>query len=411
MSAPTPYRPFGIKAVNAIGGVLGKVGVKPSLEPDALIAAAQKQAGLSDFGGDEFRVGLEKICESLNGEARLNTIGRIAAAGNVGSRLATRLRVVEWRKHHPEIDAEKIERPIFVLGLPRTGTTVLYGLLASNPALRSPTSWEIDQPVPPPERGAAAYDPRVAAFDKNVEGINKIAPDVQQIHPIAGMLPQECIAIHSMECRSYEYVVTFPVPGYFNWLREDGIRESYARQRWFLQHMQSGYGGDHWLLKSPAHLMWPDQLLEEFPDALFIQTHRDPAKVLGSVSSLYATFNAAMSDHSDAKKIGREQFEQWQWGLGQMMKFRETLPEDRVIDVAFEDTLNDPMGTVRRIYDHFGLPHTEAIDQGVRDYLAENPRDKHGLHSYSIEDFGLTRAEVGHAFADYNDRFKVAMED
>ena len=99
MSAPTPYRPFGIKAVNAIGGVLGKVGVKPSLEPDALIAAAQKQAGLSDFGGDEFRVGLEKICESLNGEARLNTIGRIAAAGNVGSRLATRLRVVERRKH------------------------------------------------------------------------------------------------------------------------------------------------------------------------------------------------------------------------------------------------------------------------------------------------------------------------
>ncbi len=411
MAAPTPYRPFGLRAVNAVGGLAQRVGLGPKLDPDHLLELAAKQAGLSDYGDDGFRDGLARLTDSMNLEARLNTIGRLAAQGQITNRLATRLALVDYRKQHPEVDAERIERPIFVLGLPRTGTTVLYGMLASNPALRSPLSWEVDKPVPPPLRGASATDPRVPRFQKDISGVDRIAPDMQHIHPVAALLPQECIAIHSIECQSYEYVVTYPIPTYFDWLKTNGIADAYRRERWVLQHLQSGYGGDHWLLKSPAHLMWPEQLLAEFPDALFIQTHRDPAKVLGSVSSLYATMHAAVSDHMDPHKEGREQFDQWTWGLSQTMKFRETLPPERVIDVAFEDTLNRPLETIQRIYDHFGLEHTPAVDQGVRDYLAANPRDKHGLHTYSIEDFGLDRDQVDEAFAAYNQRFGVSRED
>jgi hypothetical protein len=154
--------------------------------------------------------------------------------------------------------------------------------------------------------------------------------------------------------------------------------------------------------------MWLDTLLHVFPDALLVHTHRDPTAVLASVSSLMHGFRSAMSDHVDKHEVGREQLEAWTWGLQRTMAVRDRLAPDRVIDVQYDDTVSDPVGTVRRVYEHFGLDRTTAVDDGVRTYLAENPRDKHGAHRYTLEEFGLDRDEVDAAFASYRDRFGVS---
>ena len=411
MTGPQPYLPWGIRAVNAVGGLVNRIASVPSLEPDALIEHARKATGLSDLGPETYRPGLEALMDSLRGEARLNMIGRVFARQSYEGRLKDRLRLIDWRKRHPKIGEQRIERPIFVLGLPRTGTTILYGALAASPSLRSPVTWEMQFPIPPADPGTLDSDPRIEQMHKQYADLRRIVPDAEKVHAMGALLPQECIAMHTCEFKSLEPVVTFPIPSYFEWIKEHGIRSAYAFQREFLQHMQSGYARKHWLLKSPAHLMWLDQLLEEFPDALIVQTHRDPAKVIGSVSSLYATFDNAVTEHPDPYAVGRQQFEQWRWGLDRATQVRESMPDERVIDVQFSDIVRDPIGVVRSIHEKFGLDFDAETQTRTQAFLDDNARDKHGLHSYSLEDFGLDRAKVDAAFADYRAQYDVPQED
>jgi hypothetical protein len=393
-----------IKAINAVGGVVGKLGLRAHMEPQGLLDAAQKSTGLSDFGGAEFREGLDVLTRALEGEARLTALGRVAARTRIVGLLENRLRLVESHKRSAVGD-EVVERPIFVLGLPRTGTTVLYGMLAADEAMRSPASWEVSRPFPAP----TAEDPaRIAAMDKDFAGFRRLAPGIDHIHPLGSRLPQECLAMHAMELTSYEFPTTFPVPSYWAWLREQDLTRAYQLEKRLLQHLQSGgHRGSHWILKTPCHLMWLDVLLDVFPDALLVHTHRDPATVLASVSSLMATMRSAVSRGVDPAAVGREQLEAWTWGMQRVMAVRDRLPADRVVDVHYTDTVEDPVGTVERVYKHFGLDYTEQVATGVRRYLADNPRDKHGSHRYTLEEFGLDAAEVDAAFAAYNDRFGV----
>lgn len=404
---PALERPPAARAVNGIGALFGMVGAKPSLDPDKLLTKATAQAGTDDVGPGSFREGLDRLTASLDDEARLNTIGRLAAVTRLTGLLEVRARLLAWRRDHPEVAAERIERPIFVLGLPRTGTTVLYGLLAANPAMRSPTSWEVARPFPPPRPANRFDDVRIAATEREFDQFRKVAPGIDTIHPMGAMLPQECMTMHSLEFASYEFPTTFPVPSYWDWLRTQDMVRSYELQRLFLQHLQSGYAGEHWILKTPAHLFWLDALLEVFPDALIVQTHRNPATVMASVSSLMYALRSAVSDHVDPHDVGRDQLDTWTWGLARTMQARADLPDDRVVDVHFRDTVERPVETVRRIYEHFDLDVTPAVEQGVRDYLDANPRTKHGVHTYTLDEFGIDEAEANAAFADYRERFGV----
>jgi hypothetical protein len=398
-------QPGAVRAINALGASLAHLGVQPRLTADSLLAAASKRTGLHDFGPDDFREGLQVLVDSLEWEARLTTIGRVAARKRLIGLLETRLQLVEQRRRDPGVQDQQILRPLFVLGLPRTGTTVLYGMLAANPAMRSPASWEVARPFPPP--GTTEDPKRVAAMDKDLAGFRRIAPGLEAIHPLGSRLPQECLALQAPQFASYEFVTTFPVPGYWAWLREQDLTPAYAFEKQFLQHLQSGHAGERWILKTPAHLMWLDTLLHVFPDALLVHTHRNPTAVLASVSSLMHGFRSAMSNDVDKYDVGREQLEAWTWGLHRTMAVRDRLTPDRVVDVQYDDTVGDPVGTVRRVYEHFGLERTPAVDEGVRAYLAENPRDKHGAHRYTLEEFGLDRDEVDAAFAAYRERFGV----
>jgi hypothetical protein len=398
----TVQQPAAVKAINRVGGALGRLGLQARLDPDSLMAAARKRTGLRDFGDDGFREGLTRLSASLDGEAQLTALGRVAARQRLVGLLETRLRLVE---RATAVRGEVIAKPVFVLGLPRTGTTVLYGMLAANPAMRSPASWEVGRPFPAP----AGVDPeRVRLMDKDLAGFRRIAPGVDAIHPMGSELPQECLALQAPDFRSYEFPTTFPVPSYWAWLREQDMTGAYTFEKLFLQHLQSGgHRGEHWVLKTPCHLMWLDALLEVFPDALLVHTHRNPTTVLASVSSLMSTFRSAMSDRVDPRAIGREQLDAWTWGMARVMQAREKVPSDRVVDVLYDDTVHHPVETVEKVYAQLGLDYTPAVADGVRAYLAANPRDKHGSHSYSLEEFGLDRAEVDAAFATYRERFGV----
>ncbi len=400
-------RPPATRALNLVGRAVGRLGLRASLDEASLLAAASRATGLSDFGDPSFREGMSRLVAELDGPARLTPIGRIAARSRILDLLQTRLWLIDHRRRHPEVAQQSVTRPIFVLGLPRTGTTVLYGLLASNPAMRSPVSWEVARPFPPPTREGRSTDPRIRATEKQFDQFRRLAPDLDRIHPIGAMLPQECLALHALQFASYEFVTTFPVPAYWAWLRQQDLRTSYEIQHDMLQHLQSGYGGDHWILKTPSHLMWLDTLLDVFPDALLVHTHRDPTTVLASVSSLMFHFRSAFSDDVDPHEVGRDQLDAWAWALQRTIAVRDQLPDDRVVDVHFADTLRDPVGTVTRIHDHFGIEMTDRAVDGVHAYLAANPRDKHGHHDYQLSDFGLHEGQVSERFAAYRDRFDI----
>ncbi len=384
--------------------------VAPKLDEESLLAAASAATGLTDFGEDTFRPGLRVLLDSLDGEAQLTTIGRIAARRRLINVLATRLQLLDYRKARPGITTRGVTRPIFVLGLPRTGTTVLYGMLASNPALRAPASWEVARPFPPSEPSDRDDDPRITAVDKEFTQFRRLAPAIDVIHPLGARLPQECLALQAPEFASYEYPTTFPVSSYWAWLRTQDLRNAYEFEAMFLQHLQTHDTSPQWLLKTPAHLMWLDTLLAVFPDALIVHTHRDPAAVLASVSSLMFTLRSAFSDAVVRAEVGREQLDAWTWGLDRTLRARDRLADERVVDVHYTDTVNDPVGTVRRVYEHFDLEFTSAVEQGVVQYLADNPRDKHGAHRCTLEEFSLHEGEVSDAFGEYRRRFQIDPE-
>ena len=414
LQLPSRHRPLLIRMLNAVGGSLVRMGYsRPRLEVEALLAGARRQTRLEDFGSETFLPGLHRLVASLNEDAALTQLGRIFAQRQVGELLGHRLRIVDHRKRHPEVGDERIERPLFVLGLPRTGTTLLYSLLALDPAHRLPLSWEVDAPDPPPEAESYENDPRIEITERRFERVRQLAPDFQAIHPIGALLPQECIVITACEFMSLRFEMCFDVRGYQEWLPLQDMGPAYRFHRHFLQHLQSRCPGDRWVLKSPAHLGPIGALLAEYPDAMVVQTHRDPLKVIPSVSSLEYTMRGIASDAVDPYAVGRQQLRQWSQQLEQGIAVRDAAPEreQHFFDVHFHEVLADPLGSVERIYAYFGLPLSRETEARMAAYLAHHPRDEHGEHRYSLELFGLDPARVTEAFKAYCERFGVETEE
>ena len=405
--------PLPLRAFNALGRGAERLGWRTlRLEEADLLARASRMARLDDFGPETFRPGLARLVESLERDAKLHTFGRFFARRQILELLVHRLQLVDYRKRHPELELERIERPLFVLGLPRTGTTLLYGLLAQDPAHRVPLSWEVDDPCPPPERATYATDPRIARTEKRMEQLRQLAPGFQDIHPVGAMLPQECIVLTASEFMSIRFEMCFDVAGYQEWLLHEDMESTYHWHRRFLQHLQSRCRGERWVLKSPGHLGPIDALLDRYPDALLVQTHRDPLRVIPSVSSLEYAGRGISSDEVDPEAIGQQQLRVWSTLLEQGMRAREARPEHahQIFDLHFQEILADPLACVRRIYQHFQLELTPETAARMQGYLDAHPREKHGEHRYSLAGFGLDEGEVRERFAGYTRHFDVAPE-
>jgi hypothetical protein len=410
MDAPRPHRPPTIRLLNALGRSASRLGLRfPSLSEESLLRAARRATGLTDFGPGAFRRGLHRLLESLECDAALTPIGRLFARGQIVGLLATRLRLLEHRKRNPELANERVERPLFVLGLPRTGTTILYGLLAQDPAHRSPLAWEVAFPCPPPRGQTYREDPRIEQMDRQLDQLRRLAPGFDAIHPMAARLPQECVAITALDFHSIQFSTTFRLPSYEKWLFAQDLRPAYAFHREFLQHLQSNYAKERWVLKSPGHLATIEALLDVYPDAMIVQTHRNPLDVLASVSSLHCVLRSAASDAVDPFEVGREQIELWSRTLRRGLSQRERVTdrETRFFDVRFPDLLADPLECVRRIYAHFDLELAREAQQRMLRFLEANARDKHGTHRYAPETFGIDRVRDARHFEEYTRRFQL----
>ena len=408
-----PFRPLPIKAMNAVGRGLARLGVVPiDLSASSLLAAARKQTKLHDYGLPSFRPGLAKLVESLEADARLNLFGRYFARRQLLELLSHRLLLADYRSRNHAVAWERIVRPLFIIGLPRTGTTLLYGLLAEDPAHRAPLSWEIDDPCPPAQTETYLSDPRIETTRKRFEQVGRLAPGFQAIHPVGALMPQECIVTTASEFMSIRFQMCFDVPSYDEWLLEQDMTETYHHHLRFLQHMQLHHKAERWILKSPGHLGPLDALFDVYPDAMLIQTHRDPIRVVPSVASLEYTMRLVSSDAVDPARVGRQMVQTWSKLLEQGMAARARRPdrERQIIDLSMREIVTAPMASVEKIYRHFGLELSAVARERMQAYLARHPKDEFGTHRYSLEDFSLDADEVDAAFKGYRERFGIEAE-
>jgi hypothetical protein len=380
---------------------------------DELADAARRETRLEDLGDPSWREGLERLLESAAREADLNPIGREVLRGWVHRRLVSRLRVIDWTQRHPELRRERIQRPLFVIGMLRTGTTLLCELLARDPANRPLWKWEALDCVPPPERAHFADDPRIAKMVAEMEQTYARVPALKAIHFEPGDGPTECVALLGQTFRSQDWVGLFRVPGYSAWLHGAcEMRPAYAHHRVALQLLQSRAPG-RWSLKAPGHLFALDALRAEYPDARFIVTHRDPQKTVPSSASLSVT--ARPESLTRSRNDPRAYFGAlWLEILGGMtdrlIEFRARRGDAGFADLAYRDFVRDPIAAVRGAYARFGEALTPEAEAAMRAQLAASPQGRWGKHAYAAEDFGLRREVIDERFRAYRERFGVEAE-
>lgn len=409
MAAPPPHRPRVVRWLNKLGPIVAPRW--PSLDPDDIILTASRKAKSDSFGDLDFVDRLPRIVEAVEREAELHWIGRVAVRQSLVMALESRFGIYRHRDAHPEIAGVPIEKPIFIVGFPRTGTTVLFNLLAQDPANRVPQGWEVQFPNPPPRPESYTSDPRIKQAHKYFGQMDQMAPELPAIHEVGAQLPQECMPILAQTLLSPQPGIVYNIPSYQTWVDQQSAAPSYAYHRHFLEHLQSLYMKERWVLKSPVHLRTLDALLDEYPDARLIFTHRDPAKTIPSLASLIYTIRGIVTDSVDAKAVGLEQFHWWADSLDQAMAVRAKHRDKaaQFIDIHFEDFIANPVAAVAGAYERLDMPWSEDIEQRMRTFLAEHPRGKHGSHRYELDDFGLEIDEIRGRFEGYCETYDVPL--
>jgi hypothetical protein len=382
-------------------------------DPANLLDKACEVTGLEDFGDESFHAAFRVLLTSLESDARLNFIGRTCAYGHIFRMLMNRLRLQEDRRRNPEIVDQAIKAPLFITGLPRTGTTLLHALLAQDDSCRAPQAWEVQHPSPSPERFSYKNDPRITRTANDLKWLNVITPGFKKIHLIGPRLPQECNAITGHAFISYFFEALYFVDTYRAWHSNRDKRPAYEYHRQFLQHLQWRAPGTHWVLKAPSHLFALETLMQVYPDARIVMTHRDPLKVLPSCASFTEIVRRSFTDHLDRKDLGVEITRHWQKGARHAIEFcqRNGDSRGRPFNVLYADLIRDPMDVARQIYRHFDMELTAESEKAMQLFLAQNPQNKNGIHLYSLEKFKLVRAVERRNFEFYRNFFGVEEEE
>jgi hypothetical protein len=414
----TARRPRPIALANRGWQTLQRLGLaRTALDEQSLIAAARRAAGLHDFGAafrdDSTREPMRRLLAALEQEARLHPLGRAMLRSNLVRALVNRLRLEQAFDLQPEIDALPVTAPVFIVGLQRTGTTLLHRLLACEPCLRPLLSWEALNPAPFPasrrRRAEDGRDPRMRLAELAERGLRYLAPEFFAIHPIEARAPEEDVLLLDITFVSPTADATLHVPSYSRWFEEVDQRPAYRYLERILKLLLWQRPG-RYLGKTPHHLEHLDVLLEVFPDARIIQTHRDPLRVVASFCSMISHGRAVFSDHVDPRAVGEQLARKAVRAVTQSMAVRDRVGADRFLDVAYADLVVDPLKQVRRIYDFAGLSLSGETEASMQSWIAGNPQDKHGRHRYRLEDFGLERGRLEELFDPYCRRFGVARD-
>ncbi len=371
--------------------------------PEHLLA----EAGLPDAVAAGVRPGLAAAIEALAVEPGMSAEGRQRGVAQFRDNLRRLADIQNDRVRYPAISDVRIERPVFILGLPRCGTSLLHALIGTDSGVRTPLSWEVAAPSPPPEAATFATDPRADAFDAYVEAnFHGKWADVRKAHPIGARIPQECGMILETAFQGLNPTMLFRLRGYYEWYLQADTRFGYQMHKIWLQHLGWRNPQGRWVLKVQEHMYHVPELLAAYPDAVFIQPHRDPVTVMASISRLIEVIRSVSFDHQDRAALGEELLHLWHDGQARMMALRREQPELPILDIRYKDIARDPVAAVRGIYAYAGLDFTPVAEAGMRDWLAENPADKHGRHSYTLADYGLTDDRVRDVYADYIETYR-----
>lgn len=387
-----------------------------TLDVEDLHQAAEEATGLSDWGDDpSYRLGLEQLVDAL-AEHDAPAVGIESAGTEFVRLLSTRLRLREDERREPQILQTRVERPIVVIGLPRTGTTALFEILALDPEARVPEAWEARSPWPAPEREGYENDPRIAALQDSLDAMVQKEPETSGVHPWGARRAQECTVLTLFHFASVQFTSRLDVPRYAEWLRSGPVPGMYHTHKRVLQELQWKGPRGRWTLKSPAHLLDLPGLLEAYPDACLVQTHREPARSFASLASL-VTMLARVGAGGYAPmelnptKVGADTVRMWGTAIERAAVAREDSAVDRhVFDIPYHDIVVDPIAAVRRMYDHFDLPWTAAFEQQIGTWQARRTADV-GKHRYTMDQFGIDAAALAEEFPTYRNRFSGLLTE
>src|SRR6476660_7837023 len=398
-----------VRLFNGFGALLKKSRVPSTrMVTTDLIETAKRRSSLDDFGEGDFSEALSRLLESCQDEARLNLIGKIALKTDVLETLCVRLQMERDRQLYPDITRQEIRDPLFIVGLPRSGTSVLHRLLAADPAHRSPLMWEVRSPSPPTRDDEKR---RIQRATQSCNFFNWLAPTFRYVHTVGAEIPQECVSHMTPTFLSDQFDAMYYVPSYRTWFFRQDLRPAYKYHRRFLQHLQFRRGARRWVLKAPTHMSATPALLSVYPDALFVQAHRTPVDAMASVSSLVTILRSAFSDAVDPFTICREAIQYWSETMEKFLRERDRLPKDRICDVQYDEISRDPITAVGRIYDHFGWSLSTEAEQHMRVLVTRHAQRQPGNHRYHLSDFGISAEEVLSAFASYCQRFGLSALD
>ena len=393
-----------------------KEAARATLDAAGLCEAAERNTGLSDWGADRtFLIGLGKLVEAVEDMACADRLREAVAAQAVGL-LETRLRLEDDARNNPQILLGPVERPLIVTGLPRTGTTWLFELLALDPVCRAPIDWEVQSPWPAPEMATWDTDPRIARAEAGYAAMLAAAPELATMHHFDARGPQECNSITQYHFASSNFWASFAVPKYIDWLTHERPEGVFNTHRRVLQQLQWKGPRGRWTLKSPPHLLMIDELLAAYPDACIIQTHREPAKMVASLANMIRALRQVrfpdVAEILEPKALARSVLGHFGAALERGTESRADPKVDKhFVDVAYRDTVGDPIGTVRRIYDAFDLPWTAVYEQRLRDHIGAQHSTGHGKHIYNMDDFGIAELDLPRQFPAYRARFGDLLSD
>jgi len=394
-----------VRLLNGCGALLEKTRIPRSpLRAVDLIETAKRRCNLDDFGGGDFFEGLSRLLDSCHRESRLNLIGKIALRTDLIRILCSRLFMHRDRQLYPDVARQEIREPLFIVGLPRSGTTLLHTLLAADPEHRAPLTWEVMTPSPPTRDNEKR---RIQRATQSCNCLNWLAPTFRHVHAVGAELPQECVGLMTPTFMSDQFDTMYYVPSYRAWFFRQDLLPAYEYHRRFIQHLQFRQSARRWILKAPTHMFALPTLLSVYPDALFVQTHRAPLDAMASVSSLITILRRVFSDAVDPLVVCREAIQYWTETLDRFLHERDRLADYRICDVNYIEVCRDPIAAVRRIYEHFGWLLSAEAAQRMRLVLASLPQDQYGRHRYNLSQFGLDPAEGVEAFAAYCERFDL----
>ena len=371
-----------------------------------LHAAATKITGLDDFGGDDYLEGMQVLLAAYEQDEQLTPWGnRVARAGLRDALVARALSEMAWKQHPAHADVE-ITRPVFVTGLPRTGTTALHRLLCADPQHQGLEMWLTQVPQPRPPRETWADDPIYSRMQAGFEQHHLENPDFMGVHYMSADMVEECWQLLRQSMLSIAYECLAHVPSYAQWLQHQDWRPAYERHRRNLQLIGLNDRDKRWILKNPSHLFAVDALLDVYPDALIVQCHRDPRTIIASTSSLSAHATEGQSELFVGSVIGHDQLDTWARGAQLCLDARDRHDASHFIDVDYNDFARDPLAVAERIYEQLGVPLSESARAAMAQADAESKAgDQRPSHRYTLAEFGLTEADVEARFGDYLARY------